>query len=208
MRSIIDSTTQMFIDGPVGRLDCLVITPENNHSGVAIIAHPDPTNGGTYNNKVVQTIARVLVKRGYICYCPHVRGVGQSAGVFQTQCVADLQAIYQYLLTQHSNLPLILSGFSFGCSIISQLAMNVPHQKLILVAPAVTKYTVTIPNYKDCIVIHGEQDELITLEEVLAWAKLYHQHINIIPACTHLFHGKLVELQKTLEECLEPTTSK
>ena len=39
---------QFFISGPVGKLDCLLIVPNNldNIEGIAIIFHPNPIGGG------------------------------------------------------------------------------------------------------------------------------------------------------------------
>ena len=191
---------QLFIPGPVGTLDCLELVPENTISGIAIICHPDPTAGGTNTNKIVQTVAKVLSQKGYICYCPNLRGVGMSDGEhdFGVGEVEDAKAIYNYIRTLYPDLPLVLSGFSFGTGIASQLALQVEHQKLILIGPAVTRLNVVVPNVNKTIVIHGELDEIIALEAVFNWARGHNQPIIWFPNTGHFFHGKILALQNLL----------
>lgn len=191
----------LFIPGPVGQLDCLRLDPINGEiKGVAIIFHPDPKGGGTYTNKIVQTLARVLNSKGYICFCPNLRGVGMSDGVhdYGRGEVYDALAIHKYVAAHYPDFPYILAGFSFGCAIASALANQVPHHKLILVAPAVTRYTVYVPDPGKTIVIHGEDDEIIPLNDAFLWAKEHEQSIIWFPNTGHFFHGKLVNLNNVL----------
>jgi|SRR6185437_5107964 len=190
-----------FIQGPVGQLDCLRLDPTAAEvKGIAIIFHPDPKGGGTYTNKIVQTLAKALNNKGYICYCPNLRGVGMSDGThdFGKGEVDDAIAIHQYITTLHPDLPLVLAGFSFGCAIASSLATKVIHQKLILVAPAVTRHTIYVPDVTKTIVIHGLDDEVILFADAIIWAKKHDQSIICVPNTTHFFHGKLANLTNIL----------
>ena len=193
---------QLFISGPVGKLDCLELLPTGTISGIAIICHPDPKGGGTNTNKIVQTIAKVLNQNGYICYCPNLRGVGMSEGEhdFGVGEVEDAQAVYDYIRQTYPDIPLVLAGFSFGTGIASQLASRVEHKKLILVGPAVTRLNVVVPDSNKTIVIHGELDEVIALDEVLAWGRTHNQAIIWFPNTGHFFHGKLIALQNILSQ--------
>ncbi len=192
---------QLFIPGPAGQLDCLLLNPSTDEvKGIAIVFHPDPKGGGTYTNKIVQTLAKVLNSKAYLCYCPNLRGVGQSEGThdYGKGEVDDALAIHQYITTLHPDLPIILSGFSFGCAIASALATKVMHHKLILIAPAVTRYTVDVPDTDKAIVIHGVDDEIIPFDDALVWAKEHDQSIISFPGTTHFFHGKLINLTNIL----------
>ena len=212
---------QLFINGPKGQLDCLELLPTNKNeldsnsqkndiyvtnefgaSGVAIIFHPNPVEGGTNTNKIVQTIAKVLTQKGYICYCPNLRGVGLSAGEhdFGNGEVADGMAVHKYVREHYPNLPLVLAGFSFGTKIASNLAHQVDYTKLILVGPAVTRHDITIENSNKTIVIHGDEDEVIPFLDVLKWSKTQNQAIISFPNTGHFFHGKLVQLQNLLNQ--------
>jgi alpha/beta superfamily hydrolase len=195
------NAVQLYIPGPVGQLDCLRLDlVDSVAKGIAIIFHPDPKGGGTYTNKVVQTVAKALNNKGYVCYCPNLRGVGMSEGThdYGNGEVDDAIAIYQYVVKLHPDLPLILAGFSFGCAIASGLAAKVMYHKLILVAPAVTRYTVDVPDTTKTIVIHGTDDEVISFEDALLWARERNQSIICVPNTAHFFHGKLTDLTNIL----------
>jgi alpha/beta superfamily hydrolase len=195
---------QIFINGPQGKLDCLVVSPQEIPRGVALIMHPDPLNEGRYTNKVVQTIVKVLVKYGYICYCPHVSGVGLSAGVFDVNtCFSDVIAIHQYINELHADLPLILGGFSFGCSLVAQLSQQALYHKLILIAPAITRFMVSVQDPHKTLVIYGENDEIIDVVAAKKWGLDLQQSIIWFADCSHFFHGKLLLLQQTIEDNLQ-----
>ena len=68
------------IQGNAGNLSCLLMQPEQTPQGVAVILHPNPLHGGTNQNKVVQTAAKALLQKGFLCILPNLRGVGESAG--------------------------------------------------------------------------------------------------------------------------------
>ncbi|MCD0217611.1 hydrolase, partial [Enterobacter hormaechei subsp. steigerwaltii] len=69
------------ISGPAGILETIHIPSEQVPArGVAVINHPNPLQGGTNTNKVIQTAAKALSKLGFHCYLPNLRGVGGSEG--------------------------------------------------------------------------------------------------------------------------------
>src|SRR3954468_15583478 len=69
------------IAGPAGALSVAVDTTTDLPSrGLAVICHPHPLQGGTMDNKVVTTLARALVQRGWRVARFDYRGVRQSAG--------------------------------------------------------------------------------------------------------------------------------
>ena len=195
---------QFFINGPVGLLDVLELRPKEEICGVAIVFHPDPKGGGTYTNKVVQSIAKVLNNKGYLCYCPNLRGVGQSDGEhdFGNGEILDGLAIYQELAKNYPQLPLVLAGFSFGTCIASNLAAQVKYDKLVLVGPAVTRYKVLVPDTTNTLVFHGQDDEVVSLNDVYQWAIQYDIPITVFPQTGHFFHGKLVQFQNYLMQVL------
>lgn len=193
---------QLMINGPEGILDTLELSPKETPIGVAIVIHPDPKGGGTYTNKIVQTTAKVLNQKGYICYCPNLRGVGMSDGTHDMGIgeVNDAMAVYDYVRQLYPDLPLVLAGFSFGTSVASNLALQVEHQKLILIAPAVTRYSVVIPDKNKTLVIHGTEDEVISFTDVSKWATEHDIPISTFMQTGHFFHGKLVQLQNYLAQ--------
>ncbi len=198
------NATQFFINGPAGLLDTLELIPKGEIRGIAIIFHPDPKGGGTYTNKIVQTVAKVMNSKGYVSFCPNLRGVGLSDGVhdFGNQEIEDARAVYQYAINKYPNLPVVIAGFSFGTSIASNLASNVDYQKLVLIGPAVTRYSVIVPDINKVLVIHGQEDEVISLNDVFSWAKDLNVPVSVFLSAGHFFHGKLVELQNYLNQVI------
>ncbi len=193
---------QLLIAGPVGSLDTMELSPKAEIRGIAIVIHPDPKGGGTYTNKIVQTIAKILNAKGYLCYCPNLRGVGLSAGEhdFGKSEVDDALAVYNYAIAQYPNLPVVLAGFSFGTAVASNLAAQVEYQKLILIGPAVTRYSVVVPDRNKTLVIHGQEDEVIPLSAIYEWAEQHDIPVSVFLKTGHFFHGKLVQLQNYLTQ--------
>lgn len=192
----------IYIDGPVGQLETLVIAPKDAAPrGIALIAHPNPLQGGTNTNKVVQTTARALSQHGYICYCPNLRGVGNSGGEhdYGHGEVDDAQVVVDYARAQHGDVPLVLAGFSFGSYVAAQLRQRIDARHLIMLGAAVSpKYAMPhVP--ADTIVIHGEHDEVISLAQVLDWARPQSLPVVVFPGVGHFFHGKLVLLQQYVQ---------
>ncbi|MDK2125269.1 alpha/beta hydrolase [Parachitinimonas caeni] len=188
------------INGPVGQLDTLRLPHSTDGAprGIALVAHPNPTQGGTNTNKVVHTLAKTLSRLGYIAYCPNLRGVGKSAGEHDHGQgeVDDMAAVYAYVQAEHGTLPIVLAGFSFGTYVQARLAQRLGEsaiERLIMAGPACGKYA--IPHVPaDTLVIHGEQDEVIPLSAVLDWARPQHLPLIVVPGVSHFFHGRLTQL--------------
>lgn len=192
---------QIFIDAPTGKLDCLELAPFSTiMTGIAIIFHPDPKGGGTNTNKIVQTMAKTLCLRGYLCICPNLRGVGLSDGIHDMGIgeVEDAKAVLNYLRDSYPSMPLILGGFSFGTSIASLLAKDIDYKKLILIGPAVSKYEVAVSDIKKTIAIHGDNDEVVAPALVEEWSRYNELPVIWFPNTGHFFHGKLIVLQNLL----------
>ena len=192
------------IAGPVGRLDTIVVAPETPPSGMAVICHPNPLQGGTHSNKVVQTAAKALSQMGYVCYCPNLRGVGESEGLHDHGVgeVDDVLAVVAHARSLHGDLPLALAGFSFGGFVAARARERVTSDKLLLMGVAVGKYAIpTPPVPADTLVIHGEEDEVIPLSAVLDWARPQALPVIVFPGAGHFFHGRLVPLAQTIQRC-------
>ena len=51
---------RMSIAGPAGALELALNLPAQAPRGIALVAHPHPLQGGTMDNKVVQTLAKTF----------------------------------------------------------------------------------------------------------------------------------------------------
>ena len=194
-------TQRHSIAGPAGAIECAVDEPPVGVPlrGVAVLCHPHPVHGGTMDNKVVQTLARALVQRGFRAVRFNFRGVGGSAGHWDQGHgeVDDALAVVAHW--REAALPLALGGFSFGGYVATQAAARLPEgakaTRLVLVAPAVVNF-VAAPVPQDSLVIHGEADEVVPLQAVLDWARPQVLPVTVVPATGHFFHGQLSLLKQ------------
>ena len=184
-------------DGPAGLLEGVVHMPEEIACGIAVVAHPLPTMGGTMENKVAVMLAKTFAELGCVTLRFNFRGVGASEGEFtggdgEEQ---DMVAIVRFAQEQFGEeLPLILSGFSFGGYVAARTALQVHPQHLILAAPAVGRFAMPAVA-PDTLVIHGEHDDVVPLADTLEWARRQHLPIVVLPQAEHFFHGRLTQLR-------------
>lgn len=183
--------------GKAGMMECLLDVPEGPAIGIALVAHPHPLYGGTMENKVAQTLARTFNALGYVVARFNFRGVGASEGVHDRGFgeTDDMEVMLDYMQQRYPNLPVALSGFSFGTFVQATLYQRLLEQgraieRMVLVGTAAGKWPVPeVP--QDSIVIHGEQDETITLTQVFDWARPLDLPVIVIPGADHFFHRKL-----------------
>ena len=194
------TTERLTIDGSAGALEVVCNVPDTPLSGIALIAHPHPQQGGTLDNKVVQTLAKTFFSLGYAAVRFNFRGVGGSAGEFADGIGETDDAL---MVLAHAKakfgaaLPVVLAGFSFGSFVQTRVAKAMDAQRLVLIGPAVRRFAVEeVP--ADTIVVHGETDDVVPLADVLAWARPLELPIIVFPGCGHFFHGRLPQLQRVI----------
>jgi alpha/beta superfamily hydrolase len=188
---------KVFIPGPAGKLEVVIHIPDVIPRAIAVIAHPLPTVGGTMENKIVTTLAKTFTELGFVALRFNFRGVGNSSGEFDNGNgeVEDALTVTRYALSKYGDLPLILSGFSFGGYVQARAAQQLPPRQLVLIAPAVTRYEMP-PVPPDTLLVHGELDEVISLTDVMQWARPQLLPIVVLPGAVHFFHGRLDQLKE------------
>ena len=187
------------IAGPAGALEVALNVPEGSVRGIALIAHPHPLQGGTLDNKVVQTLAKTFAALGYAAARFNFRGVGKSDGQFDDGIgeTDDALAALAAAKLEFGELPVVLAGFSFGSYVQTRVAHAIAAERLVLIGPAVKRFPIeAVP--PDTIVIHGEEDDVVALADVLAWARPQQLPIIVFPGCGHFFHGRLPQLQRVI----------
>ncbi|MES2353350.1 MAG: alpha/beta fold hydrolase [Pseudomonadota bacterium] len=206
------STQHRLLAGAAGKLELVIDAPGTDQPpiGIAVIAHPHPLFGGTLENKVVQTLAKVFVELGCIAIRSNFRGVGQSEGAHDEGRgeVEDLIQMIEWARTEYGALPLTLAGFSFGGFVQLRVARRVPPRKLVLIAPAVGRLSVgdfedvgEVPH--DTLIVHGDEDDVVPLQSVIDWAKPKQLPIVLLPGTGHFFHGRLTQLKDIVQRaCL------
>ncbi|MBD8567261.1 alpha/beta fold hydrolase [Oxalobacteraceae sp. CFBP 8763] len=188
---------KFYLDGDAGKMQCLLDLPDDAPRGIALVAHPHPLYGGTMENKVAQTLARTFVTLGYAVARFNFRGVGESEGVYDDGKgeVDDMAIMYEHMRARYPDLPVTLAGFSFGTFVQAQFALRLhaegrAPERLVLVGTAAGKWPMP-PVQQDTILIHGEQDDTITMQQVFDWARPLDIPVIIIPGADHFFHRRL-----------------
>lgn len=197
---------QVLIAGEVGALETIYLPALGEEKGVAVINHPNPLHGGTNTNKVIQTAAKALTQLGFHCYLPNLRGVGNSGGEHDYGIgeTVDCVAVIDYARQQHPQLAkLVIAGFSFGGYVSLFAAQQREPDLLLLMGAAVNHYhercvEPPAPDAKKTLLIHGEIDDVIRLQQALDWAAPQDIPVVVIPQASHFFHGKLIPLRDTI----------
>ena len=196
---MMNSRTQgIVVAGPRGALECAVDAPAEGMRGVAVICHPHPQHGGTMDNKVVQTLARVMLQLGYRAVRFNYRGVGASDGSWDEGRGEVDDALAVIAAQRVPGLPLVLAGFSFGGYVAAAAAARLPEDgraaRLVLVGASTEKQQVPeVP--ADTLVVHGELDDVVPLSATLAWARPQSLPVVVVPGAGHFFHGQLMLLK-------------
>jgi alpha/beta superfamily hydrolase len=201
-------TEKRLVAGPAGQIEIAVDLPPAGvaPAGVALICHPNPTQGGTMDNKVVQTLARAFVQLGWRAVRFNFRGIGRSEGAWDEGRgeVDDALAVLDAVRAPGD--AFILAGFSFGGYVASRAAQRVsePARRLVLVGPATSRFdTAAVP--ADTVVIHGEVDDVVPLSAVLDWARPQSLPVTVVPGVGHFFHGQLPLLKSLVVRAFDPT---
>lgn len=185
----------LLIPGPVGNIETDIHDPGAAGSprrGIALIAHPNPLQGGTKDNKVVTTLARTFSALGYVAVRPNFRGVGATEGVHDKGVgeTDDLIAVADYAKTRYQTPTLLLAGFSFGSFVQTRVAKRIACERMVLVGSAVGRFPAeTVP--ENTLVIHGELDDVVPLADVFDWARPQNLPVVVVPGGEHFFHGRL-----------------
>ena len=183
--------------GEAGAIEGLLDQPEGASRGVAVVAHPHPLFGGTMDNKVVQTLARAFVQCGWMVARFNFRGVGASEGAHD----AGAGEARDFLAVVEQSAPtgaLAIAGFSFGSFVASHAIQSLWEQrdieKIVFVGTATERLAVAeVPAalHEKTLVVHGEQDDTVSLASVMDWARPQTLPVLVVPGGGHFFHGQL-----------------
>jgi hypothetical protein len=197
---------RFLIPGPAGAIEALLGDAQDYavDAPIVVVCHPHPLYGGTLDNKVAYTLAKAVNELGGISLRFNFRGVGHSEGSFDRGLgeTEDLLAVCDWFQQRYPGAPLWLAGFSFGAMVALQGQARLRPERLILVAPAVTReefprdIAITTP----CTVVQGGQDEVIEPQQVADWVERQSHPVDFrwLDEAGHFFHGHLIELKAVI----------
>ncbi|MDZ4202973.1 MAG: alpha/beta hydrolase [Gallionella sp.] len=188
---------ELVFSGASGPLEGMLHLPAGVPQGIAVVAHPLSTMGGTMHNKVVTTLTHAFAELGYAVLRFNFRGVGASAGGYDEGMgeTVDAVAAADFMRAEFGDLPLLTAGFSFGAYVQARAALALHPQRMVLVAPAVGRFEMP-PVPPDTLLIHGDQDEVVALDALLDWARPQHLPVLVLSGAEHFFHGRLTQLKQ------------
>lgn len=204
------------LGGPAGNIELVIESPADvAPRGFAFVGHPHPLYGGTLDNKVAFTLARAFLALGWIAVRPNFRGVGASEGTHDQGrgetddflfLVDAVPRLTEYAGRFGAPPQMALAGFSFGSVVAARAAEELtrrgnPPQALALVGTAAGKWDVPKVD-SGALVIHGERDETIPLQDVFRWAGESEVPVIVIPGADHFFHRRLTVLKRLLMQNL------
>jgi alpha/beta superfamily hydrolase len=211
---------RLAIEGPAGVLQALVETPLTEQGeppgapAFAVVCHPHPLFGGTMDNKVVYTVARAFQQLGAPAIRFNFRGVAASSGSYDEGRGEgeDALAVIAWARRRWPGTPLWLGGFSFGGAVALRIAELAGPQRLVLVAPGITRleradFDAARAAQPACpwLIVQGDADEVVPTPAVLAWAAerrplpgVARPEVNLVPGASHFFHGRINELREAV----------
>jgi alpha/beta superfamily hydrolase len=178
-------------------------------AGLAYVAHPHPLYGGSLDNKVVTTLARAFCALDWLAVRFNFRGVGATEGSHDEgrgelddllHLIDRVPRLPEVAQACAAALPTALAGFSFGSFVAARAAAQLegrgrPARHLVLAGAAAGKWPMP-PVDPATLVVHGEQDDVIALADVLQWAGGCAVPVVVLPGGGHFFHRRLTLLKR------------
>ncbi len=175
-----------------GRLEATLRIPDGEARGIAVIAHPLPTHGGSMRNPLIASIARACAERGLYALRFNFRGTEGSAGEFTggREEAADVAAAVEEARVIAPGSPLLVAGFSFGALMVLRwlAAGGAPEAYALLGVPlrSVSNAEQSLPPVPDgTFIVQGEHDQFGSAAELRA--ALPHARIVEIAEVDHFF---------------------
>ncbi len=211
---------EVTINGPEGRLEGRYHHSKHPNAPVALLLHPHPQYGGTMNNKVVYSLYKNFVGRGFSSLRFNFRGVGRSQGQFDNGQgeLSDAASALDWMQTQNPNTTSCwIGGFSFGAWVAMQLMMRRPEIRgFISIAPPASKHDFSFlaPCPASGMILHGDKDEVIPQSSVDKLAQKLQKQKNIkidyrtVEGSDHFFLNHLDALNEHVDDYLDKMLSK
>lgn len=164
------------------------------------------------HNKVAHTLARAFVRSEFVTLRFNFRGTEGSEGQFDdgTGELDDALTALHWMRNRHPDVPLWLSGFSFGAAIAVRAAVATEVDGLISIAPAIYRFAGNLDGQPACpwLIIQGDEDELVAADDTIAWVNSLEPgpELIVMPGAEHFFHGRLSDLRTAIMGFINAST--
>jgi len=202
------SNESLDLRGPAGRLEAILMLPEERPVAAAVVCHADPLQGGIMHFKAVFRAAKALQSAGLAALRFNFRGVGRSEGTHDHGAgeQEDARAALFELQDRLPGLPLVLGGFSFGAAVALRVAARDARVAAVfalgypiaLEPDRAHLEAITAPR----LFVQGELDRFGPGETLRAVAGALRppRVVVVIPGAGHFFDGHLDALQGAVAE--------
>ncbi len=202
-------TERVTVSGPAGSIEAAVDGAPGGAGRFAVVCHPHPLFGGTMDNKVVTTLSRAMREAGIPAVRFNFRGVGGSEGAYDEGRgeTADALAVAAWSAERWPGCRPVFAGFSFGAYVALRLAQQIEPDRLVTVAPPVSRFDFAPLDVPRCpwLVVQGDADELVDPRAVIDWVGRLNPRpqLEVMPGTGHFFHGKLPELRAAVVSAVQ-----
>jgi hypothetical protein len=189
--------------GPAGRLEAILMLPDERPVAAAVVCHAHPLQGGIMHFKVVFRAAKALQAAGLAALRFNFRGVGRSEGAHDHGAgeQEDARAALFELQDRLPGVPLVLGGFSFGSVVALRVAARDARVRSVfalgypiaLESDRAHLQAIRMPR----LFVQGERDAFGPGETLRALAEALPPpcDVVVIAGADHFFDGHLDALQ-------------
>ena len=181
-----------------------------------VLCHPHPQYGGTMRSIVISALFDALPTQGVACLRFNFRGVEGSAGThdFGNLERVDAETAVAALADRlPSDVPLILTGWSFGADMALSVRDERVHAWLAIAPPLVAVHDVDglAADPRPKLLALAQHDEYRDPAEVTERAERWaNTDVHVVGGASHFFVGRtdrLVELASGYVDRLAPATT-
>jgi len=193
--------------GPAGRLESILMHPDGDPLGAAVVCHAHPLHGGMMHFKVVFRAAKALQHHGLAVLRFNFRGVGRSEGTHDDGRGEqdDVRAALDEMARRFPGRPQVLGGFSFGSVMAARVGGTDPRVRALFVMGFPLR-SLQDTSYLDGVAkprlfVQGERDEYGGGDAIGALvARLPPpRELVVVPEADHFFAGHLDALQAAVD---------